>query len=111
VKYRQHDPFERAADRRGGEVKLSVGHVARPSRRHRSFGRIDVFGRQSDSTADLLHFLVKGLRFQLAVGRARASAWLQGSRYRSGPNQTPQTTPKLTPFLLISTRQYGASEL
>ena len=90
MKCRLYDPFERAADRCGGEVKLSVGGVAGPSRRRRSYGGIDVSGLPSGSVAGLLAVLVKCLESWFARGCARASAGLFSLRTRSLPNQAPE---------------------
>ena len=110
MKCRLYDPFERAADRCGGEVKLSVGDVAGPSRRRRSFGGIDVSCQPSDSVAGMLAVLVKYLESWFARGCARASAGSSGPRPRLLPNQALLTTPMLGPFC-FKTRRYGVSDL
>ena len=93
MKCRLHDPFEKVAYRCGGEVKLSVGGVAGPSRRRRSYGGIDVSGLPSGSVAGMLAVLVKYLESWFARGCARALAGLFSLRTRSLPNQAPEPTP------------------
>ena len=90
MKCRLHDPFERAADRCGGKVKLSVGGVAGPSRQRRSYGGIYVSDLPSDSVAGMLAVLVKYLESWFARGCARALAGLFSLRTRSLPNQAPE---------------------
>ena len=108
--YRLHDPFERVTDRCVGEVEPSFGYIAGPSRRHRSYGRIDVFVLRSDSIAGLLTALVKSLESWFASGCACASAWLFDLHHHSLPNQALLTTPISRPFCFQS-RQYGVSDL
>jgi hypothetical protein len=72
---------------------------------------MDVFGFRVLCFDRLLSFLPARSRLTFVDEFARASAESIGLRYRTEPNQAPQTTPKLTPFLLFLARQYGASEL
>ena len=90
MKCRLHDPFERAIDRCDGEEMGLVGGVAGPSRRRRTYGRIDVSGQPSEFGVGLLAELVECLGCWFARGCARASAGLFNLRTRSLPNQAPE---------------------
>ena len=98
MKCRLHDPFERAINRCDGEEIGLVGGVAGPSRRRRTYGRIDVSGQPSEFGVGLLAELVECLGGWFARGCARASAGLFSLRTRSLPNKSPEpTTPSVTP--------------
>ena len=109
--YRRHEQFDREQDRRYGKEEQSFCGVARPTRIWRSLSQMDVFGFRVLCFDRLLSFLQARSRLTVVDEFARASTKFSGGRYSTWPNQALQTTPKLAPFLLFLTRQYGVSDL
>ncbi len=74
-------------------MESSVGDIAGPSRRYRSYGQMNVLGLRSDSTAGLQETRREAVKSPLSREFARVEANDSGRHYHRDPNQALLPTP------------------